>query len=117
MIDVNSEAEKTLSALDCKITYYYPDNFNDLPIVSFYNLTEKPDFSSDNEEDIQSGTVQVDIWTNEPSQCGGIGIEVNKVMTAGGWGREFSKDLGKQNGICHKTMRFTKHFIVTETEE
>lgn len=117
MIDVNSEAEKTLSALNCSITYYYPEKFNDLPIVSFYNLTERPDFSSDNDEDIQSGTVQVDIWTSEPSQCGKIGIEVNKVMTADGWGREFSRDLGNQNGVYHKTMRFTKYFIVTETEE
>ncbi len=114
MIDVNAEAEKTLSKLDCKIEYYYPEDFNDLPVVSFYNLTETPDFSTDNEEDIQSGTVVVDIWSDTPSDCGSIGLEVNKVMTADGWSREFSRDLGKKDGVYHRTMRFTKYFNCEE---
>ena len=59
MIDVNAEAEKTLSKLSCNVEYYYPEKFNDLPVVSFYNLTERPDFSYDNEEVIQGGTVQL----------------------------------------------------------
>lgn len=116
MIDVNAEAEKTLSALDCKITYYYPDEFNDLPIISFYSLTEAPDFSADNTEVIQSGCVAVDIWADEPSQCGKISLQVNNIMTADGWQREFSRDLGRQNGIYHKTMRFCKIFNIIEEE-
>lgn len=116
MIDINAEAEKALSALDCKIEYYYPEKFNDLPIVSFYNLTETPEFSSDNEEDIQGGTVVVDIWADDPTQCMAISIQVNKIMTKDGWCREFSRDLGKQNGIYHKTMRFCKIFNIIEEE-
>lgn len=112
MIDINAEAEKTLSALDCKITYYYPENFNNLPVVSFYNLTEKPDFSSDNEEDIQSGCVVVDIWADDPSQCGKIGLQVNDVMTADNWCREFSRDLPRDGDIYHRTMRFQKNFVL-----
>lgn len=113
MIDVNAEAEKTLSALNCKITYYYPEEFNDLPIVSFYNLTEKPDFSSDNEEDIQSGTVVVDVWAEESSDCGKIAVEVNEVMTADGWNREFSRDLPPDgSGVYHKTMRYVRDFVL-----
>lgn len=112
MIDVNAAAEKTLSALDCKITYYYPEEFNDLPIVSFYSLTEKPDFSSDNEEDIQSGTVVIDIWTDEPSECGKIALEVNDVMTADNWSREFSRDLPRDGDVYHRTMRYSKDFVL-----
>lgn len=112
MIDINAEAEKTLSALDCKITYYYPNNFNDLPIVSFYNLTETPDFSTDNEEDIQSGCVVVDIWADDPSQCGKIGLQVNDIMTSDEWYREFSKDLPRDGDIYHRTMRFKKFFVL-----
>ena len=114
MIDPNAEAEKALSKLNCRITYYYPEEFNDLPVVSFYNLTERPDFSSDNEEDIQCGTIVVDVWSDTPSDCGSIGIQVNNVMTADGWNREFSRDLGKIDGVYHRTMRFTKYFILQE---
>lgn len=112
MIDVNAEAEKTLSALNCKITYYYPENFNDLPVVSFYNLTERADFSTDNKEDIQSGTVQIDIWADEPSQCGEISLKVNEVMTEDSWNREFSMDIKPNDGVYHRTMRFTKFFVL-----
>ncbi|MBQ8301505.1 MAG: hypothetical protein IJX57_06035 [Clostridia bacterium] len=110
MIDVNAEAEKTLSKLDRKVEYYYPEKFNDMPVVSFYNLTEQPDFISDNEEDIQSGTVVVDIWSDNPADCGNIGLKVNEVMTADAWHREFSRDLPPTDGIYHRTMRFTKIF-------
>lgn len=110
MVDINAEAEKTLSKLDCKIEYYYPEKFNDLPIVSFYNLTERPDFTSDNEEDIQSGTVVIDIWSDNPADCGSIGLKVNEVMKADGWNREFSRDLPKTDDVYHRTMRYTKIF-------
>lgn len=116
MIDVNAEAKKTLSALNCKITYYYPENFNKLPIVSFYNLTEKPDFSCDNEEAIQGGTVIIDIWADKPSECGEIGIKVNKIMTADNWNREFSMDIKPEGGVYHRTMRFSKFFVLNEEE-
>lgn len=114
MIDVNAEAEKTLLNLDCRVEYYYPKKFNDLPVVSFYNLTEKPDFSSDNEEDIQSGTVVVDVWADNPQDCGNIGLQVNKLMKSDGWEREFSRDIEPNGGVYHRTMRFTKFFILEE---
>lgn len=117
MIDVNAEAEKTLSALDCTVAYYYPDDFKSLPIVTYFNLTETPDFSSDNEEDIQSGTVVVDIWCKTPTQCGEIGIKVNDIMTADGWSREFSRDLPPDDSkVYHRTMRFVKDFYLKQEE-
>ncbi len=113
MTDVNAEAEKTLSKLDYTVEYYYPKKFNDLPVISFYNLTENPDFSADNNEVVQSGCVVVDIWADEPSDCGKIAVEVNDVMTADNWSREFSRDLPPDNsGVHHKTMRFSKDFLL-----
>lgn len=113
MIDVNAEAEKTLSKLDCRVEYFYPEKFNDLPVVSFYNLTEQEAFSADNEEQIQSGVVVVDIWCDNPKQCGEIGIKVNDIMIKDDWSREFSRDLTPDNsGVYHKTMRYSKDFVL-----
>lgn len=114
MVDVNAEAEKTLSKLDCKVEYYYPEKFNKLPIVSFYNLTERPGFACDNTESTQNGTVAIDIWADDPQDCGNIGLQVNKLMGDDNWGREFSRDLKPENGVYHRTMRFTKYFILQE---
>lgn len=112
MKDINAEAEKTLSKLECRVQYYYPESFNDFPIVSFYNLAERPEFSSDNHEDIQNGTVVVDIWSDRKRECGDISLEVNEVMTADGWVREFSRDIPPEGRVYHKTMRFSKSFLV-----
>ena len=113
MVDVNAETEKTLSKLDCEAVYYYPDDFNKLPLVSYYQLTERPSFGYDNIEAIQKGTVVVDIWGNNPSEIGKISLQVNDIMTADGWGREFSADIPPRAGeTFHKTMRFSKNFIV-----
>ena len=111
MIDVNAEAEKTLSALDYNVDYYYPQKFNKLPVISFYTLTDNTDFSYDNEDTMQCGTVVVDVWSDKPYECGSVGIEVSDVMTSDGWNREFSRDLLPTDGIYHKTMRFVKEFI------
>ena len=117
MIDVNAEAEKTLEALDCTVVYQYPEDFTDLPAVSFYTLTERPDFSSDNEEDIQSGSVEIDIWAKNPLDCGEISVKVNELMTADDWNREMSRDLPPDgSGVFHKTMRFSKDFYLCEEE-
>ena len=111
MIDVNLEAEKTLSKLDCNVTYYYPKTFNNLPIISYYSLGEKGAFSYDNQESIQKGTIQVDIWSAKALECGNISIMVNDVMTNDGWHRELSKDVPNPDSrIYHKTMRFSKNF-------
>ena len=112
MIDVNDEAEKTLSSLDCKVVYYYPEEFNNLPVVSFYNIAESPAFSTDNEEDIQSGTIVVDIWSDNPAECGALGLSLHDIMTADGWSREFSRDIAPEGGIFHRTTRYSKQFIV-----
>lgn len=112
MIDINAEAEKSLSGLDCTFTYYHPESFKKLPVVSFYTLTESNSFSCDNQSDIQCGRICVDAWAKEAAQCGAISIKVNGILAADGWTREFSRDMPPENGIYHKTMRFVKDFYL-----
>lgn len=113
MIDINYEAEKTLSSLSCTVVYQHPRDFTALPCVSYYNVTEHGALYSDNAEDVQSGYVQVDVWAKEPKECGDLTLEVNDVMTLGGFVREMSADVPESDGkIYHKTMRFHKYFNV-----
>ena len=113
MIDVNLEAEKVLSTLECETVYQYPQKFTRLPVISYYNISEKGAFYADNTECIQSGRVQIDIWSDVPADCGAISIEVNDAMTSDGWTREMSMDVPKQDEkIYHRTMRFQKYFTV-----
>lgn len=113
MIDINTEAEKTLSAVGYKLVYQYPEAFCKLPVISYYNLAEKGAFYADNSECIQNGYVQVDIWSNVPKECADISIKVNSAMEKDGWTRELSMDVPKKNDkIYHRTMRFQKYFTL-----
>ena len=113
MIDVNIEAEKTLSSLDCTLVYQYPEHFTNLPVISYYNVTECGAFFADNSECIQNGYVQVDIWSDVPKECGSLSIKVNDAMERDGWTREMSMDVPKKNDkIYHRTMRFQKYFTL-----
>lgn len=111
MLDINIEAEKSLSKLTCTVVYQYPESFKELPVISYYNLAEKGGFYADNSECIQSGYVQVDIWSDIPSRCGELSAEVNEIMEGDGWTREMSADVPKKDDkIYHRTMRFQKYF-------
>ncbi len=112
MIDINAEAEKSLLKTKYRIEYQYPKTWAELPTVSFYNLTEAPEFSTDNAEDIQQGTIQVDIWAAEPQDTGDMAVKINDVLTADGWYREMSRDIPPVDDVYHRTMRYTKDFII-----
>lgn len=113
MIDINEEAEKTLGKLKCKVVFQYPKNFNNLPIASCYTVTECGVFYADNDESIQEGHIQIDIWAEIPKECSDLAIEVNEIMTKDRWVREMSMDVPqKDENIYHKTMRFKKYFML-----
>lgn len=113
MRDINHEAEQSLSRLGCSVCYSHPKTFTSLPVVSFFNVSEKGAFYADNEESVQSGYVQVDVWAAEGAQCGFLALNVNEIMTGDGWTRQMSADIPEDNEkIYHKTMRFHKYFTV-----
>lgn len=117
MTDINLEAEGTLKQLDCAVVYQHPRDFTSLPVVSYYNVTEHGALYTDNTEDIQSGYVQVDVWTAAAKECGDLTLRVNDIMTADGYMREMSADVPENDGkVYHKTMRFHKYFILKENE-
>ena len=69
--------------------------------------------SADNDESIQDGHIQIDIWAEIPKECSDLAAEVNEVMTKDSWVREMSMDVPENDKkIYHKTMRFQKYFTL-----
>lgn len=112
MVDINAEAEKTLLRLPYKLCFYYPEQWNELPTVSFYDLNNVKTFAADNAGGMATGYIAVDIWTSEPSQGGQMAGEVISLMEADGWWCELNKSLPKTDGAYHKTLRFGKNFVL-----
>lgn len=110
MIDVNRIAESLLSQVGVPIFYNYPERFNETPVISFYNLSDTAGFHADCDEWAQVARVQVDIWADRAKDTGSIGIDVDRVMQAEGWTREYAADMPKQTDqqLFHRTLRFAK---------
>lgn len=111
MVDVNYEVQKVLKNLDCNLVFHHPRAFTQMPTVSYYTIKERGALYGDNEEGVQEGIVQVDVWTREIRESGEISLDVNTLMTAAGWTRLMSCDVPDAGGkIYHKSMRFQKYF-------
>ncbi len=110
MVDVNMLVEPVLAGVGPPVCYQYPEKFNDLPVISYYNLSENEGFRADGEEWAQVSRVQVDIWADRAVDTGRTGTAVEQAMKGAGWRREFAADLPKQteNRVYHRTIRFAK---------
>lgn len=112
MIDINQEAETSLSKTNYRLNYCFPKANAEFPCVTFFNITERPQIKYDNAEQVQRGWIQVDIWAEEASVCGEMLIKVNEVLTSDGWHREMSRDMPDESGIFRKVTRYAKDFIL-----
>lgn len=115
MIDVNEVVRRVLKGMpDIKVTYYHPSAFNDMPIVSYYELVTTTGMCYDNAEQAQNSSVAIDVWGKSAAECGRIAIDVDKAMQDNGWYRDFSRDMPPEDNIYHKTMRFKKEIFKEE---
>lgn len=112
MTDANKEVREILETIDdVKVTFYHPDEFNKLPIVSYYELTTTTGMCFDNAEQAQRSYAQIDIWGKGGGECSRIAVRVDEAMQQHGWYREMSRDMSPENKIYHKTMRFYKEIF------
>lgn len=112
MVDICEEVEKLLAKLPYALYFFYPEQWSIFPIISFYDLNHSKSFSTDNEGDMSKGYAVVDVWTLEPGEGGKIAKEVTELMEADNWWCELNRPLPKTDGVCHRTLRFGKEFIL-----
>lgn len=112
MVNVNVILDKLLGQLDgIKVVAYHPGEFNELPVVSYYEIGSPTGLCADNSEWSQKSYIAIDIWARSVGECGEIAIEVDRIMQADGWYREMSRDMPPENGVRHKHMRFYKQIF------
>lgn len=114
MVDVNRIVREILKTIDgVTVTFYHPEKFNKLPVISYYDLGTATGFCCDNAEQGQASNVSIDIWSRSGAECGRLAIEVDAAMQNQGWKRELSRDMPKETEgkteVYHKAMRFYKH--------
>ena len=110
-VDINKEAESILAKLPYTSVFYRPEQWNRLPVISFYDIHTSGTFDTDNAEDIYKGLLVVDVWTDNPADGAKIADEVTDAFDAAGWWRELNRFVDKTDGVIHRTLRFGKEFL------
>lgn len=111
MFDIGLELRDILKQIDgVSVCFAYPDNFNKLPAIAYYTLTDKGSMSYDNTVVTNDTTVQIDIYADYPQTCFELSERVYKLLTDNEYYHDMTMDVPNPDdkSIKHKTMRFTK---------
>lgn len=105
MYDIKPKVNDLLEGIvgEDNVSDSYPDSFESLPYISFYELNND-DVYKISEELYTEIVIQIDIWHNR--SAGALARQVNDVMNSIGLKRDFARDIQDPSGIKHKTMRF-----------
>lgn len=112
MVDVNEQVKNLLEkGLDTAVKYQYPDSFNNLPVVTYYTLSQRGDFAYDNTVIDRKSTIVIDIWADYPKQCAELAEKINALMSNDNWYHEFEADMpNTDSSVKHRVIRFSKSF-------
>ena len=104
MYDIKPKVNGLLEGIvgEDNVSDSYPENFNNLPYISFYELINNDPYKI-SEELYTEIVIQIDIWHNRST--GTLARQVNDAMNSIGLKRDFARDIPDPS-VKHKTMRF-----------
>ena len=112
MINIKTNVYSALNAITAisdRVYFFYPDDFQTLPCVSYYEITNRELNKADDSEYSSEIEFIVDVWGDSSSEISSIALEVNTAMQGLGFKRTASRDMFEQDTkIYHKNMKFTQ---------
>lgn len=103
MYDIKPQINSLLVSIPgVSVSDAYPEDFNSLPHISFYEQYNG-DVYKLKREIYTEIVIQIDVWHNRST--GALAQQVNEKMNSIGFKREFARDIPDPN-IKHKTMRY-----------
>lgn len=123
MIDVNAYVYKLLSTdatilsivgTTSHVFFGYPNSFQVLPIVSFYELNQGTSLSKDNQPAVWETFFQIDVWTNNAGTTA-LAQAVDNVMTSNFFDCEYSSDTPEPDSkLRHRVLRYRRQLTAED---
>lgn len=110
MINYKPEIVNALKKVHSNITEEYPDNFSNLPCITYTEERNVPHSICTNGERISTLEYRVDIWSN--SSTSRFKQEIDRQMVLLGFIRSFCQDVKDPSGLKHTVMRFETHIDI-----
>ena len=112
---INDATLVTALGSSAKIQYQYPNDFNTLPIVTYFESgTRQLDFYDDMPATDES-TITIDVWANVSTTA--ISKIIDDIMARNLYTRDFGTDVPDPDvKIFHKSLRYRRTFSADDLD-
>jgi hypothetical protein len=107
MIDLSSPVANALEAICSNVFFYYPDDFETLPAISYF---DNGNSSNDNSDLLTKVSFQIDVWSLTVPDCKTITAAADTAMRGLGFRRTFSQPIPDPSGYRHQSMKYQGTF-------
>jgi hypothetical protein len=107
MRDLSPEVKTAIEAVCPSVFYFYPDDFENLPAISFYDSGNS---GGDNRDLLTPVAFHVDVWTLTVPTLKPLVTSVDAAMRGLGFRRTFSQPVPDPSGYRHQSMIFQGTF-------
>ena len=98
-----------------KIQYFYPNDFNALPVVTYSETNNQNVKWFDNMPWADESTIGIHVWANVSTTA--LCKLVDSIMAAGLYTRDFSSDVPEPDvKIFHRVMRYRRSFTADDLD-
>lgn len=104
-----SSSDRLKSLVSDRIFFYFPNTFNTLPCISYFEVVNVSNLFGDNNPIGERSIVQVDVWSN--SSTNNISNKVCELMYEIDYEMTDKKDIYEDTGMYRKLMQFRKNSI------
>lgn len=105
MINIKPQINDLLNEVPgVTVSYFYPEDFANLPHISYYEASNNEYLRTDGEEQLTDIAIQIDVWSK--TSTSELALLVDSKLSSIGFKREFSGDLKDPSGLNHKSMRY-----------
>lgn len=101
-----------------KIQFYYPNDFNTLPIVTYQeiNQADEPQGYWDDTPNSVESTIQIDVWVSSGSTTN-IVSRIDQIMHGLLFNVDYSADMYEPDTkIQHRVMRYRRSFTADDLD-
>lgn len=103
MRDLCPEVRTALLTACTRAYYYYPEDFDTFPMLSYY---DNGNVGEDKSDLLTKVAFQVDVWADTITELKPLADAADTAMRGLGFRRAFSQPVHDPSGIQHQSMRF-----------
>lgn len=107
MITMAETVSALLGRTNAHVWYFYPQNWTQLPAVTWRESANRELSQADGREHLAEIEYSVEVWSRSPAQNADLAGEIDALMAARRFRRDYSADLFEERtGLHHRSLRY-----------